>query len=169
MNEMDGRLSQLEKEVRIHSQENLTTPQQEGKWSVIQVMSHLYDSELSVMAYIQKKTTEGNRDLKKTGLKNWFKSVSMGIAFKSPFKFKSPEVVAHPSNDWIVDDLFQQWNAWRTKMRSQLMQIDHDVVDKGIFKHPYAGRLNLWQTFDFFKNHFDRHHKQIIRILASYD
>lgn len=169
MNDMNSRLSKLERLVQQYPQDQLSSPYAPGKWSVIQVMSHLYDSELSVMGYISKKTGDGGDQLKKTGIKNWFKSITMGLAFKSPLKFKSPEVVAHPSNEWKVDELFEQWHSWRKEMGSQLNSINPDFLNKGIFKHPYAGRLNLWQTFDFFKNHFDRHHNQIIRILAQHD
>lgn len=169
MDVMDNHLTELEKSVLAHPQEKLSVPHEDGKWSVIQIMSHLYDSELSILAYIQKKTSSGKDGLKKTTLKSWFNSRTLSLAFKSPFKFKSPEVVANPSNDWVADELFKKWHSWRTDMRQQLLSLDPKFVEMGVFKHPYAGRLNLWQTFDFFKSHFERHHKQIIRILSQYD
>ena len=138
----------------------------EGKWSVVQVCEHLRLSEKATLGYIQKKTQDKSKLVNNT-FKSGFYIGLMKLAYLSPMKFKAPGNLPQPENSKEIDALLTLWNDERNTMEKVFIGLDTDILQLGIFRHPYLGRLNAKQTLVFMEDHFDRHFKQIKGILKN--
>ena len=65
-------------------------------------------------------------------------------------------------------DTAKKWKQQRLDMKNFLSQLPEDIYKKEVYKHPFAGRLTLNGMLKFFDSHFDRHHRQINRIIKHY-
>jgi hypothetical protein len=141
-------------EQQMHSQ-----PAQ-GKWSIAQTVAHLIEAEGVSVGYMKKKA-KLQESLQKTGVKNMLRSMMLKIALRLPIRYKAPRILGPASNDIPIHQLEVKWNEVREDLKELLENISREMMDKAIFKHPYAGYLNIVQTLDFLQEHFNRHLKQI--------
>jgi uncharacterized damage-inducible protein DinB len=144
--------------------EQLNHPPQPQKWSVVQVLYHLIQSDKLVIAYIKKKIVSEQK-LAKTGFRTWFRTVLLQIALRGPFKFKAPPMVAEVPDFMTLAEIQSAWRQSNQNFHALLASFPPHLMGKEIFRHPYAGRLNLYQTLDFMADHFSHHLKQVNPIL----
>ena len=137
-------------------------------WSIIQILNHLYISEQLTIRYLEYKKQSG-AFIPDFNLKNRINTFILYIAFISPFKYKAPESngLNTPSNIGDIESLFEIFMTQRMKLKNFIDQIPEEAVKKAWFKHPYAGRMDLIRMLWFFRFHFKRHHKQILKLLAQ--
>ncbi len=146
--------------------EQLNRQPQLNKWSVIQVLFHLIQSDRLVTAYVLKKMrAEG--ELAKTGFRTWFRTVLLQVALRGPFKFKAPPMVAQVPDFETLAVIKSAWSQANQDLYNLLASFPPHLVGREIFRHPYAGRLNLHQTLDFMADHFAHHLKQVDRLLEG--
>lgn len=135
------------------------------KWSVLQILTHLYTSEKLSISYIKKKSL-GIESLDNAGLKQTLLMPVLKISQRLPFRFKAPRVVVENTPDPMpLDQLINQWNLLRLELRSHLDHLADTHVHKLVYKHPIAGRLSLPQAMQFFAEHITHHKPQIIKVL----
>jgi len=95
--------------------------------------------------------------------------MAVRVMMTTPFKFKAPEAVNEQlperSSFW---DIAKQWKQQRIDFKNYLNELPEDILKREIYKHPFAGRLGLKGMLVFFDTHFERHGKQIDRILKNY-
>jgi len=144
----------------------LNQPEAENKWSIIQVLNHLVTSESSSLGYMQKKIL-GKDSLKKVGLAGSVRMFIFKLSQLSSRRFKAPDYVAQPSNEENLDQIIERWNIVRKNIAQFIDQYPDELVQMGIMKHPFAGRITLGQTLDFFSYHMIHHQIQIGRIKKS--
>lgn len=65
-------------------------------------------------------------------------------------------------------DIVVQWTGTRNKMKALLESLPEHMLHKNIFKQPAIGNINIYQMLDFMQSHFDRHQKQVERIIAKH-
>jgi hypothetical protein len=136
-----------------------------GKWSILQILNHLYSSEKLSIAYIKKKSLAIN-EVGNAGLWQSVLMVVLKISQRIPFRYKAPKVVLqHTSEATSLTDLFAQWNLLRIELKSMLTNLPDKHVKKLIYKHPIAGRLSFPQAVEFFGEHIIHHTPQIKKIL----
>ena len=166
---LDKKLNQLLEELKYYSEDQLNRKPGEGKWSVIQVMHHMLLAETGSLNYIQKKLSF-SPELKKKGILTASRKLALWFFLKTPFKFKAPEGVSGENLPEFAGfwDTAKQWKEQRTKLKSFLATLPPELYRKEVYKHPFAGRLDLSGMVDFFDGHFDRHHKQIRKIIKNY-
>jgi hypothetical protein len=134
-----------------------------GKWSASQVVFHLINSEELSANYISKKLLAPEK-LKKTGLKQNINSFLLNTFLKMPVKYKAPSVVAKSEDKYSKAELFDRWKKSRINFKTLILNIDEKLYDDLLFKHPFAGRFNIYQTLTFIQEHIKHHIKQIDRI-----
>ena len=144
--------------------EELGTPESDGKWSAGQVINHLMVSEKTSLDYLKKKFL-GKDSLKDVGIGSNIRMMLFKWSQVSSLKFKAPRYVSNPSNDDSMDELRSNWRTLRSDFAEFLHQYPVELNKKGIMKHPFAGRINIGQTIDFFRYHLVHHQKQIDRIV----
>lgn len=153
--------------IRSVPSENYTNQSDNRRWSVGQAANHLYLSEKLSLAYLRKKVKYA------TGIPpfSWKSKLSM-MTYKLIFKFKKAKAPAQ-INMWdqqevlLPDELDKRWDDLREEIK--VFVSDQYPVYKNalIFKHPFAGRLSMYQMLVFFGDHIAHHTKQINRIIKN--
>jgi len=134
-----------------------------NKWSMIQVVEHLMLAETTSLNYVNKKILDPSALEDKTAasqLKTWLLKTS----FTLPFKFKAKVSFIKPTNDPDYKNVLLRWDIARNALRKLLDEQSNELLEKLIYKHPIAGRLNAHQMLIFFEYHIKHHLKQINRI-----
>ncbi|GJM32457.1 MAG: hypothetical protein DHS20C18_14580 [Saprospiraceae bacterium] len=166
LTQIEEKRKALNEELSQYSSEELNRQPGPDQWSALQVMHHLYLAESYAGRYISKKLSF-NPKLKKAGLQTWFKNKIMLFYLRSSMKWKAPTAVSseHLPNHSELPEIVAKWDKQRKEIYEFLSTLPDDVYTKEVYKHPFAGRINLSGMLDFFEGHFDRHYKQIQRTL----
>lgn len=134
-------------------------------WSILQVLAHLVTAERLSVQYIRKKklgmATAGN-----TGPWGEFKFWLLKLSQRIGFKYRAPKTVvsATPAFEtWAQAN--EAWAQQRAELKKLLEEFTENDLRKKIFKHPFAGRLNIVQTLIFFGEHVRHHEPQIARLI----
>jgi uncharacterized damage-inducible protein DinB len=164
--ELEKITRQLLNDLSKYDHEILQIKPTEEAWSVVQVLNHLIMSENGTVRYLNKKIL-GIEDVRDVTI---FTSIRM-LVFKRVFsgtrKFKAPKVISNPGNGESLDELRQKWNETRDGIKRFLEEYPEQHMKKAIFRHPFAGRISIEQTLDFFIFHIKHHKHQINRILKN--
>lgn len=137
-----------------------------GKWSALQIMWHLQQSEYLSVNYLNKKLSGGPYPL--TNSKTRARILLLKWALASPLKFQAPAAVRENMPE-ILDknDLFTAYDNNRRDLAAILDTFPKSRMKEAIYKHPRVGYINIRQTLDFLYWHFIHHEKQIRSILNS--
>ncbi|UTW65691.1 DinB family protein [bacterium SCSIO 12643] len=133
------------------------------RWSILNVVEHLVLSEESSVNYALKKIQE-IESLKGVSFKSRVYSLILSTVLKFNLKFKAPEVAKPGVNPVTLDELNARWEATRVQLYN-LSAESPDVLNKGILKHPFVGKMNFNQMLQFFEAHFEHHIVQINRLV----
>jgi hypothetical protein len=158
------RINLLERLAKVDAQK-LNTPPAPGKWSVAQVIYHLNKAESNSIIYVSKKRLDIH-NLKNAGLWEAFKLGLAKLAFDLPFKYKAPAVLGDMPDNVDYKTIVAEWAETRKRLKELLDSLPDDMLAKNVFKQPAAGRLNIYQMVDFMQSHFNRHLKQVERIVG---
>jgi len=168
LNHLDSKLTLLLEVLKDYSEATLNKKPAEDKWSVMQVIQHLKLAELGSQRYCEKKLSF-NPELKNAGILSAWRTFVMTTYLKVPIKVNAPNAVSGEnlpdySSFW---ETAKEWKTQRQGLRKFLESLPEDHFKKEIYKNPMAGRMTLLGLLDFFEGHFDRHHKQINKILKK--
>lgn len=141
----------------------LNQPAAEGKWSVNQIIAHLIQVEQLTNSYIQRKAQQQDM-LEHAGPAHMLRSLLLKMALNSGMKFKAPEAVAKVPEQASLKSLRTQWDLTRYQLEDTLTELPQQLLDKCLFRHPYAGMLTLPQALTFLQDHFHHHARQINRL-----
>lgn len=159
---------QLEHRLDKVEDAKLYIPQEEGKWSIIQVLSHLVYIEKGIVQYINKKML-GRASLKKKNIIASLRFRLLKRLLDSSARFKMPKILGEPSNEKTIEELKGEFVQSRIVLKKLVLDFPEEEFDKLIFKHPFAGRFSMQQTIDFIYDHYNHHIRQIERILKVVD
>ena len=134
-----------------------------GKWSILQILFHIIKAEH--LTIISLKNSIGNKkDLKKSSLGAAMRSSLLNISLRSSIKIKSPDILKKVPETYDIEQLKKKWTTLRSELNKILNGAEEEVLNKYVFKHPYAGRLNFTQSIEFLYEHVKHHKRQIKRI-----
>jgi hypothetical protein len=165
-NKIEAQRASLLAELKALPEENLSASPAPGKWSALQILSHLYTSEKMSMAYIKKKS-QGINDVGNAGLKHKLVFVLLKFSQRIPLRYKAPQVVTQNMEAMPLPQLVAQWDLLRLELKSMLENVSEKHVNRLVFKHPVAGRLSMPQAVAFFGEHIHHHTSQLKRISKS--
>ncbi|MBL7873055.1 MAG: DinB family protein [Cyclobacteriaceae bacterium] len=139
----------------------------QGKWSIHQVISHLIASEQLSVKYLNKKIL-GIETAPKTGLTEELKMIMLKISQRFPFKFKAPKVVVENTPVYeSLEELTEAWNKTRAELLTILEKFKDNQINRKVYKHPFAGMLNIQQALVFVHEHIFHHTPQIKKLLKQ--
>lgn len=140
----------------------------DGGWSAIQVAHHLILTEELSLQYVKKKLSF-NPKLEKAGPDSWVRLQVLKLYLGAPFKFKAPDAVGDQSLPGFTSlaDTRARWLKIRQDWADFLEQLPTELLDKAVYRHPFAGRFGWPGMLIFFRHHFNRHRKQIHRTLGQ--
>lgn len=136
----------------------------EQGWTMLQVMEHVIAAEAGTLEYMAKKTQAPAAEIPLAGEESVAGSEQLNNALKSHGKWTKPEVLPDPTGAQSFDNMLIYWEDLREKYRSFLDALDPAYYERTIYKHPFSGRLNLYQTIGFLTNHLIHHGYQLARI-----
>jgi uncharacterized damage-inducible protein DinB len=161
---LEGQRSQLLKTITPLSSEKLNNRIDNG-WSINQIIAHLIAAEKLSLAYIQKKVLAIN-EVDDTGLVEELKMMALKLSQRLPFRFKAPRlVVENTSTSTDIFVLEQEWISVRQQLKGLLEKFSDDQINRKIYKHVRAGKLNIQHMLIFFGEHIIHHQPQIKRLL----
>jgi hypothetical protein len=132
-------------------------------WSIIQIIQHLIKSEQLTIVYIKRAISRN--ELTKSGILSRFRGIVLVTALKSNLKFKAPSNVSNIPNSGEVMELKLKWDRIRKDLIKIVEESNEETLNKDVFNHPSAGKMNLEYTLKFMKAHIKHHNKQIEMIL----
>lgn len=145
-------------------EDELTFRPNADSWNTLQVLDHIINSEKGTLGYMMKKTRSGWKDIPVATPENHEHSAQLDEALDSAKKWKAPSVLPDPIDDRKLEDMITYWHGLRQKFREFVANLDAEFYERQVFRHPYAGRLNLFQTLSFLEKHIIHHTYQIERI-----
>ena len=77
-----------------------------------------------------------------------------------------PDDRLEPHGKYKLEDLLDRWKAAREKTRAYLEGLDSGHAAALVYRHPFAGPLNISETFRFIDVHFDNHMRHLETIKA---
>jgi hypothetical protein len=166
--QMEQKRRQLFEALSQHNDDILNFQPGIDKWSVLEVLQHLKLAEGGSLLYIKKKIKHAQENRpEENNLRAKWRAWVLQNYLKLPFKVKAPEVATgfpHPS---VSTELFAEFEQVRMDWKKVLQETPSELADKQIFKHPLAGKMNLYGALGFCQQHFNRHEKQIRRTLST--
>lgn len=142
--------------------ESQLTQSQEGEWNTVQILHHLSTSEVGTVMYLQNKMKAHPDEIENGGIKSFIRGFMLTRALKSKSKkFKAPKVLKEVPDSPNYQKIKLRLKKNRELMEEVLNRFDDKMAKKAYFKHPVAGRINIYQTLDFLNAHFERHAMQI--------
>jgi uncharacterized damage-inducible protein DinB len=137
-----------------------------GKWSVAQVLDHIIAGEEGSLSYIKKKTQDIAR-AQPAGLRGRWRMLMLKVVFSSPVTFKAPPVL-EPSQDFMtLQQLDERWTKVRAGIYAIISKLSDKDLEKELWKHIIAGKMNIYQMLSFLDIHYKRHKKQTQRTLKA--
>jgi hypothetical protein len=137
-----------------------------GRWSALQVLHHVVESEAATLGYVRKKMQAG-ASLPPAGLGSRLRRAAVQLGLALPLRFRAPAVAA------VVPDLIEpallraRWDEVRAGWRELLAAFPADLEGRLVFRHPFAGRMGLSDTLAVLQAHLDHHVPQVERALSS--
>jgi hypothetical protein len=135
-------------------------------WSVMQIVHHLYLSERNSLAYLRKKLSYPDL-VPHYNPKSWGGILLIKLVFFLHIRVKAPVSI----DSWKVmevlptHELKDKWDDLRHELIS-FVEVNQPAFGKHLaFRHPYAGRLTMYQMFIFMNDHLRHHQQQIWRTL----
>jgi uncharacterized damage-inducible protein DinB len=136
-----------------------------GKWSINQILVHLILAEQLSLRYIKKKSL-GIESAGNTNIIDDVKYLLLKLSQRLPVKYKAPKVLGEdPPESLPLQEVIQRWNDSRNELKAFLETLSAEHLDKKIYKHAVAGRLNILHALDFFNEHLIHHWPQIQRLI----
>ena len=156
----------LLKEIKSLSAEKLNK-HKPGKWSISQIVAHIITAEQLSNKYLMKKF-QAIETFERTGFWEELKSTILTIAQRMPLKFRAPKVVVEniPAFD-NVEQMEIAWSNTRQELKELLNQFTNDHLNRKVYKHPVAGKLNIQQALKSLREHLKHHQPQIKKLLKE--
>ena len=159
-------LEDLFEKLSLYTNEDLNKKINKDKWSIAENLYHVWLSEFITIKYIKKKTSYPEA-LVNVSFFSKFRMKLLELIFFTGIKMKAPEITydSMPKNIEIKK-LRETWTTSRKSFEVLVNSLDESILEKGILRHPTAGRININMTLKFIKMHF-HHHRKIITKLET--
>jgi len=148
------------------NKELLNNKPQKNKWSIIQVVHHLYKSEQLSIVYIKRKLRDKNK-IKKSSLVSLGRGLILEWTLRFPTKLKAPTNVSDVPDFAELKLYDTKWNIMRSDLLEIIENTNLEILKSDIFKHPSVGEMNMLSALKFMQAHFEHHKKQIDNILQN--
>ena len=146
------------------STEELNFKADPDRWSVVEVVEHLVIVEDDLLHQISRKKADSPLD---NSLKSPEKYKTVIKVMERDIPVDVPDERAEPHGRVPLDELLSQWEDLRQKLHGFLAAISPVNENSLVYRHPFAGPLDISETLHFFDVHFDNHMRHIDRILAQ--
>lgn len=137
-----------------------------GRWSALQVLHHVVESEAATLGYVRKKMQAG-AGLPPAGIGSGLRRAAVQLGLALPLRFRAPAVAAVVPDVIELAALRARWDEVRAGWRALVEAFPADLEGRLVFRHPFAGRMGLADTLAVLQAHLDHHVPQVRRALSS--
>jgi len=135
-------------------------------WSILQHLYHCWLVESLAKQYITKKILYPE-SINNVSVVTYFRSFLIQFIWKLGYKAKAPKITANFPEDIDLNKLNSDWVESRESFDELISKLHElKLENKGFFRHPFIGRINLRLTLSFFNFHFN-HHRSLIEKMIS--
>lgn len=160
---MEENRAALLSSLEMLSENQLAYKPEGNRWSINEVIQHLVLSEQGTHRYLMKKNQAAS--LPRASLAATLRSIGLTLFMRLPVKFKMPaRANAAPGGDVPLSQLKREWEETRQNLRQFITELPPERQRVLIFRHPFMGYFNIYQTLRFIEEHIRHHLKQIRRI-----
>ena len=140
----------------------------DNKWSVLQILYHVWLAEISSEKYIRTKI-QYPETIIKTPVLAYIRAFLTKYFLLLEVSINAPKHTAKFPKKICLKKLQENWIKSRASFSKLILELDQKKLsNKAVFKHPIMGRINLSLTLYFFKLHFNHHQKQINKRINSF-
>lgn len=165
-NKLETERTLLFNDLQKYSDDVINKKPSENAWSTAEVIAHLITAEEMSLKYLSKKIQDTSK-AKPEGLKNKWRWFLTNVVFTFNIKFKAPEIVEPKLGYQSLVELDSKWSSIRQNTINIINRLSDEELNKDLWKHAIAGKMNLHHMVEFFGIHFNRHKKQIERTIKS--
>ena len=163
---LDSKTSKLFKKLESFSYDKLSFS--DDKWSVSQILYHVWLAEISSEKYIRMKI-QYPETIIKTPVSSYVKAFLTKYFLLLGFTINAPKVTAEFPDKISLKELQNNWKNSRSSFSKLIEELNQkNLSEKAIFRHALMGRINLSLTLFFFELHFNHHLKQINKRINSF-
>ena len=164
--QLEAERKNLFNDLKNYSDEIINKKPSPEKWSLSEVIAHLITAEEMSLKYLSKKIQDTSKEKPET-LKGKYRWLLVQIVFAFNIKFKAPEIVEPKMGYQSLAALETKWSEVRNLTLQVLQKLSDEELNKTLWKHALAGKMNLHHMVQFFGVHFNHHKKQIDRTLKA--
>lgn len=165
-NQLESKRKILFKKLDLVETDLLSFSPRGKKWSVLQVCYHLMRSEELSLIYLQKKIGYDTH-IQQATIGSVLRSGLLYWTLRLPFKLPAPKRVAVFPDNLRWQQLKTEWTQIRKGIRTVIHNLPEGYDKKLVYRHPFSGRMTLYQMLTFFDIHISRHEKQIERLITE--
>ena len=162
-NELEGYKKGILIDFNDLSQDQLNFKMKTKNWSLLQIVEHIILAETGTINYVNKKLL-GKESLKNSGFFSFLRSKTLNYFMNSGIRFKARVETTLPAEQPNLKEITLKWDIARNAIKRLIDASDETLLQKQIFKHPLAGRINGLQMLEFLQIHLKRHFKQIVEL-----
>jgi hypothetical protein len=160
---LTGKREQLLQRLDSLESETLSFKAGPDKWSIVEVVEHLVIAEADLITQLTVQVHSPSLDIEYRSVKKFQTVIKV---MERDIEVDVPHESMEPRGQVALDDLLLQWDDIRKKLQGLLAGIKKEKIGDMVYRHPYAGPLDISETLHFFEVHYDNHMRQIDRILA---
>lgn len=137
-----------------------------NKWSILQILYHVWLVEISSEKYIRTKIQYPETIISTPAL-SYLRAFITKCFLNIGFTVKAPKITTEFPEEINLIILQENWRKSRASFLKLIKELDQKRLSKlAVFKHPLIGRINLNLTLYFFDFHLEHHLKQVEKKLA---
>lgn len=134
-------------------------------WSAAQVLFHVVTVEELSLRYVRKKMQAGAA-LPRAGWRARLRTAALQVVLASPLRMKAPAATAEVPESQDLQACRQRWEEVRQGWSQLLQGLPPELLDRALYRHPFAGLVGIHDALRFLQAHLDHHARQIERTLA---
>lgn len=134
------------------------------KWSIVEVIEHLVMAEENMLAQLTGATSATSLDPQDRSAKNFHIVIKV---MTRDIPVDVPDESMEPHGQSSLAQLLDRWDDIRQKTRAYVNGINSEKAGDLVYRHPFAGPLDMAETLRFIDVHFDNHMRHIERIIAA--
>ncbi len=132
------------------------------KWSILMVIEHLVLAKREIIGNVVGAHKKISR---KRCLRDRIAYLIVLFVLKVRFPVPVVSDAMKPSGRVSLEVLLRQWEKTHEQLLTFLETVKQETFGSAIFRHPFAGPLNVAQVVRLARLHFDSHARQIRRNL----
>ena len=134
------------------------------RWSIVEVIEHLVVVEENMLEQLTGATSTTPLDPQDRSAKKYHIVIKV---MTRDIPADVPDESMEPHGRFSLAELLGRWDDIRQKTRAYVNGIDPEEADNLVYRHPFAGPLDMAETLGFIDVHFDNHMRHIDRIIAA--